>query len=290
MADTEVLGPALWVHRGAAPSMPAFHRHDDLEVNLVVRGRLEYLFAGAPVVVPEGHLALFWAASPHRLLPAPGAGPSDVCWVHLPLAEVLTWSLPPGGLADLLTDRVAVVPATEVGAHVEALFTSWCRDLAGAGGDPGDPAAVLLEANALVRRVLRAAREHPPAAPGGDEAGHVVAMARFAADRFRGPVTVADVARAANLHPHYAAAVFKQALGTTIGEHLTRLRVAEAQRLLLTTTLTTAAVAHAAGFGSQSSLYAHFGRATGRSPAAYREGATRGLARTLTRTGRSAAR
>ncbi|WP_369069223.1 helix-turn-helix domain-containing protein [Kineococcus terrestris] len=287
MADTEVLGPALWVHRGAAPSMPAFHRHDDLEVNLVVRGRLEYLFAGAPVVVPEGHLALFWAASPHRLLPGTDAAgtpaASDVCWVHLPLAEVLTWSLPPGGLADLLTDRVAVVPAADVGAHVEALFTSWCRDLAGAAGDP---AAVLLEANALVRRVLRAASAHPPAAAGGDEAGHVVAMARFAADSFRGPVTVADVARAANLHPHYAAAVFKQALGTTIGEHLTRLRVAEAQRLLLTTTLTTAAVAHAAGFGSQSSLYAHFGRATGRSPAAYREGATRGL----TRTGRSAAR
>ncbi|WNY34019.1 helix-turn-helix transcriptional regulator [Curtobacterium flaccumfaciens] len=64
--------------------------------------------------------------------------------------------------------------------------------------------------------------------------------------------------------------MFRQDVGTTIGEYLTRCRVAEAQRLLATTSMTTSEIAHAAGFGSQSSFYAHFTRACGSAPGAYR--------------------
>ena len=95
-----MLAPRLWVHRGAVPAMPRFHRHDDLEINVVVDGQLEYLFGGERLVVHAGQTALFWAAAPHRLiaphrLTAPELQPGgDVCWVHVPLRTALRWSLP----------------------------------------------------------------------------------------------------------------------------------------------------------------------------------------------------
>ncbi|NIZ93722.1 helix-turn-helix domain-containing protein [Kineococcus rubinsiae] len=272
LARPEVVPPGLWVHRGPAPGMRAFHRHDDLEVNVVLAGRLEYLFGGARVEVPEGSTALFWAATPHRLTaPAPGAAapPSDVCWVHLPLAAVLRWSLPERFVADVLTSTVLVVPTAAIGSHVEALFTSWQDDLARGGDDE----TTLLEAHALVRRVLathHAGEPPPPAGSPSPETARVTRMAQFTAENFREPISPADIARAGNLTPNYATTLFRRTLGVTLGEHLVRFRVAEAQRLLVTTSMTTSAVAHAAGFGSQSSLYAQFTRACGCSPGAYR--------------------
>jgi AraC-like DNA-binding protein len=273
-ARPEVVPPGLWVHRGPAPGMRAFHRHDDLEVNVVLAGRLEYLFGGSRVEVPQGSTALFWAATPHRLVAPPagdGAGRSDVCWVHLPLAAVLRWSLPERSVADVLTTTVLVVPTAAVGGHVEALFTSWAQDLARGG----DEETTLLEAHALVRRVLAAHHAHDAAGPGAGpspDTARVTRMAQFTAEHFREPITSADIARAVDLTPNYATTLFRQTLGVTLGEHLVRFRVAEAQRLLVTTALTTSAVAHAAGFGSQSSLYAQFARACGCSPGAYRRG------------------
>jgi AraC family transcriptional regulator, melibiose operon regulatory protein len=97
-------------------------------------------------------------------------------------------------------------------------------------------------------------------------------MAAFLATRFRDPIRVADVAAVAHRHPSSAMESFRAALGVTIGAYLTRCRVAEAQRLLITTDAAVGEVGAAAGFGSQSAFYDAFTRATGRSPAAYRRG------------------
>jgi hypothetical protein len=39
--------------------MGEFHRHDDLEINVVLDGDLEYLFGGERPAIPAGHTALF---------------------------------------------------------------------------------------------------------------------------------------------------------------------------------------------------------------------------------------
>nr|WP_246314531.1 helix-turn-helix domain-containing protein [Kineococcus aurantiacus] len=250
--------------------MREFHRHDDLEINVAVRGTLDYLFGGERVTVPQGHTAMFWAAAPHRLLPTADAPDSDTCWIHVPLTAVLRWSLPEGFSARVLSQDTVVVPTRALGEHVEAQFATWERDVAAGVGTE----TVLLEANALVLRIL--AHEGSSPAPGRRTDPRPVAlMARFTAENFREPISPADIARSVNLNPNYATTLFRRATGATLGEQLLRHRLAEAQRLLLTTSMTTAAVAHAAGFGSGSSLYAHFSRACGCSPGAYR--ATRTL-------------
>jgi AraC-like DNA-binding protein len=245
--------------------MREFHRHDDLEINVALRGSLEYLLGGDRVTVPEGHVAMFWAAAPHRLVPPETHQESDICWIHLPLAAVLRWSLP-DEFSSVVMAHSAVVVATEaIGEHVEAQFATWQRDLASGTNTE----TVLLEANALVLRILGQRSSAPAPRPRAD-LRPVALMARYTAENFRDPISPADIARAANLNPNYATTLFRRSTGVTLGDQLLRHRIAEAQRLLLTTSMTTAAIAHAAGFGSGSSLYAHFARACGCSPGAYR--------------------
>ena len=270
MLDVETMEAAYWSHRGPAPLMPSSHRHDDLEINLVLDGHLDYRFGGAPVSVHAGEIALFWGWTPHQLV-GDGTGTGEFRWVHIPLSEVLAWGLPDHDLGAMLLNRPVVVPTDAAGRDVESMLGSWQRDFA----DDGAEIIANLEAQALVRRLLRHHRNAVDLRPGGghgtaDAMHRVIDMVRFVVDRFREPIGVADVAAAAHLHPHHAMAVFRQDVGTTILEYLTRCRVAEAQRLLATTSMTTSEIAHAAGFGSQSSFYAHFARACGGPPGEYR--------------------
>lgn len=275
-ADEEAQASALWCHRGPAPRMPRTHRHDDLEVNLVVTGRLEYLRGGRSFVVDAGRVALFWAATPHRLVPTGSSelASTDACWLHVPLTLALGWRLPDGDLAHLLSGAAVLAPHEVAGPSAVERFERWRAELA----DPDAGPAAMLEVEALVRRLLlarrrQAARADPPSDPatGRDP---VAEMARFCVERFRERVSTADAAAAAHLSAPYATTLFRRRMGTTLGGYLVGCRVAEARRLLLTTDASTADVAHAAGFGSQSSFYEHFTRATGLTPAGYRR--TRG--------------
>ncbi|HWU46817.1 MAG TPA: helix-turn-helix domain-containing protein [Humibacter sp.] len=272
--EVDLMDPAIWVHRGAAPLMERPHRHDDLELNLVIRGRLDYLFGGTPLSVFAGQIAVFWAATPHRLIDGPGQEMGDNCWIHIPLATALSWGLPDDDLSTLLTNRPIILEATVAGRDVKPMFESWLVDLAGTETKQ----FALLEVQALVGRLLHHHLRFSLNESGstvsdraaGEGMRHVVQMAQFAVTHFRTSITPSDIAREAHLNPSYAMTLFRERVGTTLGSYLTRCRVAEAQRLLITTSMAAAEIAHAAGFGSQSSFYEHFTRMCGSSPSVYR--------------------
>ncbi|MFI2486497.1 helix-turn-helix domain-containing protein [Promicromonospora kroppenstedtii] len=281
LADDEVEldEAALWVRHGVPPVMARPHRHDDLELNLVHTGRLEYLFGGSGLRVEAGEVALFWGGTPHQLV-HPCATPTDVSWVHIPLTEVLRWALPTEHVAVLLSARPVVVPAAVLVRDVAALFASWHRDVL----DGGHRTVVMLEAQAFVRRVLDSPAGPAGAAgpagsgPGAAEvplsgaAARATAMAQYVAEHYREPITATDVARAVHLSPSHAMTLFKRVVGTTVGAYIARCRVAEAQRLLITSDRTAAEIAHAAGFTAQSSFYDTFRQVCGVAPGDYRRG------------------
>jgi AraC-like DNA-binding protein len=197
---------------------------------------------------------------PHRLL-TPPREPAEVCWLHVPLATVLTWDLPPADLRSLLDGRpaLATVPPE---LDADGAWRRWTRDLA-----EREPDAALLEMHALVRRTLRAARTRPRRT---GPTSRPLEMASFIMDRFRDPISVADVAAVVRLNTEYAMTVFRKDWNMTIGDFLARRRIAEAQRLLAGTDLACSSVGYASGFGSASSFYAHFTKVVGTSPARYR--------------------
>ncbi|GLI42740.1 helix-turn-helix domain-containing protein [Glycomyces algeriensis] len=262
MKHEAVAAPAhagIWVAHGAAPAMDGAHSHDDIEVNVVTRGAVEYLFGERRLRVEEGRTAVFWASLPHRLL-APEGEPAEVCWAHVPLSTVLTWDLPAAELRGLLEGRPALA-AMPSDVDAQKVWRRWESDFAGPDAD-----AALLELHALVRRTLRAARTPSGTGP----ASRPLGMAAYIMERFREPITTADVAAVVHLNTEYAMTLFRKAWHMTMGDFLLRRRVAEAQRLLATTDLDCSAVGYAAGFGSGSNFYAQFAKLVGTSPGQYR--------------------
>ncbi|SLN02786.1 Helix-turn-helix, AraC type [Corynebacterium xerosis] len=281
--------------------MQSMHRHNDVEINVVLRGELRYVFAGRPFVVREGQVAMFWAAQPHGLV---GSRAGDVCWVHVPVSTVMGWNLPEAELGALLQPWPVVTDSALVRGRMESMIPSWLAEYEAAGGS----AVALLEIQAMLRRILQTTpaptgttAEDAPRSPGvpdsSDDPGllgiendsearafreggsrrvpperidHMMAMAQFVIDNYRSALSVEDVACAAHLTPSHAMTVFRDTVGATIGEYLTMCRVAEAQRLLITTSLPTTDIAERSGFGSLSSFYAHVTAACGMPPGQYR--------------------
>ena len=84
------------------------------------------------------------------------------------------------------------------------------------------------------------------------------------------PLTVADLARQANVAERTLIRRFHTAVGTTPGRWLTEQRVLHARRLLETTDLPVERVASAAGLGGAANLRHHFTEVVGVAPSDYR--------------------
>lgn len=248
--------------------MDTAHRHDDIEVNLVAEGGpMLYLLGGSLVEVPRGSVVVFWAAIPHQLI----ANRADhVHWLHLPFDRFLSWSLPEPLVTRLLSGVPAISPPARADATDPAKFTQWAADLATGQTEPRRIA--MLEIEARIRRLAMVAVDDPARADAGDNPAlrQVVSMVRHIAGHFREPVTIAQIAAAANVHPTYAMTQFRKVVHATIGDYLKLHRLAEARRLLATTDLTVDRVAAASGFGSVSRFYRAFTDACGTSPARFR--------------------
>lgn len=264
----EIAPPELVGWAGRPVLMDTAHQHDDLEINFVAEGgTMLYLFGGLPVEVGPGSVAAFWAAVPHQLV---ANAATRAHWVHVPFATFLGWGLPTALVGRLLSGIPLIAPPTAAKETDPDNFTQWAADLA--SGEPERRRILLLEVEARVRRLALDAPQEPQwQYTGADPAlQHAVTMVRHIAEHFREPLTVADVAAAANLHPNYAMTRFRTVVRTTIVDYITRCRLAEGRRLLITTGLPIASVAAESGFSSVSRFYSAFTLECGLPPAAYR--------------------
>jgi AraC family transcriptional regulator len=89
---------------------------------------------------------------------------------------------------------------------------------------------------------------------------------------FAGNLTLAEVARAAGVHPVYLGQVFRQEFGETLGEYLNRVRVRAAAERLAGSELPLSAIALDLGFYDQSHFTRIFRQLTGATPGAFRAG------------------
>jgi AraC family transcriptional regulator len=89
-------------------------------------------------------------------------------------------------------------------------------------------------------------------------------------------LSIAAVAAACRLTPNHFGRCFKRSTGDTPYQYLTRLRLEEAKRLMLTAQRSLAEIALACGFGDQSHFTRIFSRNVGMSPAAWRRSRLQG--------------
>jgi AraC-like DNA-binding protein len=234
------------------------HTHPDLELNLLLAGDVSYLHGGRRHTIAAGRLTALWAGLPHGV--AAVSEMADFCWLTVPLNLLLTWGVDPAALGRLMAgDLVCDHRDPELDLRQ---VPGWIDDLR-AGGEVRTLAA--LEIQARVRRLLGGG-----GADHGAAAGSIHVLIDWLGANFRQPVSVADAAAAADMHPRQAMASFRRATGTTIHAWLTRLRLAYAARLLATTRHEVMTIAIDAGFGSRSRFYAAFSATHGCSPEAWR--------------------
>jgi AraC family transcriptional activator FtrA len=115
---------------------------------------------------------------------------------------------------------------------------------------------------------FRGVEPAPAAAPGAAESLEGTRV--WARERIAEPLTVAEMARHANVSPRTFARRFRAETGTTPLQWLLSRRVLEARRLLEESDLPVEDVALRVGFGNAASLRDHFRRATATTPTAYR--------------------
>lgn len=85
------------------------------------------------------------------------------------------------------------------------------------------------------------------------------------------PITIDDMARTAMFSKFHFARLFQQITGVSPGRFLSAVRLQEAKKLLLSTSLSVADISHQVGYSSVGTFSSRFKRSVGLSPTVYRE-------------------
>jgi AraC family transcriptional regulator, melibiose operon regulatory protein len=264
--------------RWRAERMLQSDRHNEIELNYLPTGSLEYRHGGRKVDVPAGCLTIFWAAMPHQVLNFKGL--EDYFVATIPLAWFLGRQLPVAMLEALLRGEVlSELPILEPQPQELALqidsacFERWTQDFA--LGDAAQRKAARLEIHGRLERFASSYRVHDTLRSQGSKLNNVELskaeqMAAFVVLEYTNPISVADISRAAGLHPSHAMSIFSKSFGMTIMEFVRQHRVAHSQSLLVGTDQPILKIALAAGFQSISQFYAVFKEYCRCSPREYR--------------------
>jgi AraC-like DNA-binding protein len=250
-------------------SMARAHSHPDVEVNFVTRGRMRYAFGGSMVDVLPGRIAVFWGSIPHQGI----EDDAETCgvWATFPLPLLLSWKLPKKFDERLLRGEfIQTSPTPDDEQRDRLLLARWPADYT--REDPDSRRTLLLEIEARLRRLAAEAltpapaRTRPRAEPGIESA------LEFLHANYRDEIRAADVAVAAGWHEKYLMRRFRATLNISVGDYLTRLRIAHAQWLLIATEKSIIDIAFDSGYQSVAPFYQAFRRSGhGLSPLQYRK-------------------
>ncbi len=255
------LGPAEVLQEAPA--------HGDVELNFVYSGAVRYFMGGRFVDVGAGTLTVLWGALPRHVFELQPR--TELMYVRVPLVTLLRYELPTAFVRRLLGGEVLIDPQ---GPSWDAELTRrWVADQL--GGDRATLRACELEIEARLRR-LAARRQQRVASrsPEHKARGQVEAVTAFLAANYRDDISTTDIGHAVGLHPNYAMTLFRRECGMSIWQYLIRLRLAQAQLMLLTTDKTVLAIALESGFGSLARFYAAFTRECAISPGEFRKRAS----------------
>ncbi|RXT30081.1 AraC family transcriptional regulator [Rhizobium leguminosarum] len=260
------------IERHIADAMAAPHWHDHVEINLLMAGQMTYLFNGRQEQVEAGRLVLFWAAIPHQTIAVSENAPL-VC-LYLPLIDFLGLPVDRKARQSIMQGRFLAQANQET---MDALtLPRWEKEWQ--CGSAARRKLVVEEARLRIRRLILDNAESDnspthvsPTSLAGQAVRHVELLIDLINSRYADPVSVADLAKLAGMHPSTANSAFRKILGISVNEYLTRHRIARAMQLLTDTEDPVLQIGFDCGFGSSSRFYEIFKERTGTTPRHFRE-------------------
>jgi AraC-like DNA-binding protein len=91
-------------------------------------------------------------------------------------------------------------------------------------------------------------------------------------ERYDEPLSLADISRSAILSRYHFSRIFKDSTGVSPGRFLSAVRIYQAKRMLLNTSMTVTDISFAVGYNSLGSFTNHFTASVGISPGRFRRG------------------
>ncbi len=258
--------------RGIAHLMPMPDQHNEIELNLILQGEMILQHGTSMVTITPGDTIIYWAAIPHQIILVQPQ--TEVAFLALPLSWFLSWNLPSLLSHKVLEGEILQIPKEAALKAPVSDLTQWTADLE--KKTPELNKIVELELEAYFRRLvlhfdrLKFRRRPSRQIFAKNQYRQVQQMVKFMTERFRQPISVPDIASAADLNPEYAMRLFRKCWGMTLWDFLLRQRISEAQRLLALGDDKVLDVAMACGFNSPSRFYSAFKKQCHCSPNVYR--------------------
>jgi AraC-like DNA-binding protein len=267
------LGFQIW--QGSFFNMPQPHAHTDIEVNYLFEGYAHYLHGSQIYELQANSWAIFWGGIPHRVIKK--SSQNRGFWLTLPLAWVLQWDLPGDTLVRLLKGEMLVELAGEADrmAYDHYLLALWHREFL--SGKPERVKNIILNLEAQLRRIQiqptpsrsLTVKSSMATAVSTQQFNNIL---NYITENYATIPNVTTIAEAVQQHPKYLMQLFKKTAGINLWEYIIWLRVAHAQRLLLTTQANIIDIALASGFNSPSTFYQAFKKYTnGTKPNTFRQ-------------------
>jgi AraC-like DNA-binding protein len=187
-------------------------------------------------------------------------------------SSAVMWSL--SGMRRIVAEAVDPLPLADclmlagVMAH---LIEGALRGAAAVNPVPADLANIHREIFSFMERCAWAAAAPPPAQTAEPRVDRAL---RYLRDHYsRADLTMKDVAKHVGLTRHYLGRLLLQYTGRSFLEHVHDLRVSEARRLLIVTTLSVKEIAAGLGYGDSTQFCRQFKRICKTSPGAFRRAA-----------------
>ncbi|MDF2926644.1 MAG: transcriptional regulator, AraC family [Paenibacillaceae bacterium] len=256
------------------------HRHDFVELTLVVSGKGEEHINGASHQMLPGTMVLLLPYQVHEIIAEPNS-PLDLFICNFAMDVLTELCDKEIGLRDLLLgngtdDRRAFVQLENPAfGEMQPCFNSMLEEYE----SPKPFKPVMLKAH-LQRALTQYARSKRTASP--EPSGMRTANSKspgntrsiwpvvnYIHEHYLEPVTLRSLSQQFSLHPSSLSEMFVRQYGIHFTDFLHELRVRHACSLLLATDLSIAGIAEESGFGSYSSLVRVFHKTKGLSPREY---------------------
>ena len=269
IADWSTPSHSFFIESHVASTMTSAHWHDHVELNLLLEGSMTYLFNGRQAQVEAGRLVLFWAAFPHQVIAVTPGAPL-VC-IYLPLADFLRLPIDQAS-------RQAIMQGAFVAEPVLRQFTTstarqWNEEWA--NGEDVRRQLICDEVALAVRRLVldqanNAAEPGNAALPHNQAVRHTQLLTAAINEHFAEILNLSTLADFAGVHATTASRAFRQVLGISVMEYLTRYRLARAMQRLAETDDAILEIALDCGFGSTTRFYEVFKQRSGKTPRQFR--------------------
>ncbi len=252
------------------------HWHEYLEIALCLEGSGRFLFGRRAQRVEPGDIFLVDNSQPHVALPEAGGSLRLLLVLFRPELVAAPGCRPfdSGYLTPFRSADEHSLERIPRATRLAAELTPTLHELAAisARHDPDD--RHLLDANLrLALGILVRACQASAADAGPNDAARrkqIRPVLSYVEEHCRERVTLDEVAEVVHLSPSRVRHVFRDVSGVGFKEYATRVRLAEAKRLLLSTDLSVAEVAHSVGYTNVHQFYNVFHRYFSQQPAEYR--------------------